>query len=90
MSVRMYVGGISFDMNDDGLRGMFEPLGSVETANVISDKGSGRSKGFGFVVMTNDAEAKAAIESLNGKTVDDRTLKVEEAKTPQRPATPAL
>ena len=91
MSTRLYVGGLSYETNDEGLRQLFEASGAVSSATVIVDKGSGRSKGFGFVEMASDEEARSAIEALNGTTVGDRTIKVEEAKLPDLSrARPAL
>jgi RNA recognition motif-containing protein len=63
---------------------MFEPSGTVNSAVIATDKSSGRSKGFGFVDMASEGEAQAAIASLNGTTVDSRTLRVEVAKLPER------
>ncbi len=76
----LYVGGISFDTTDDGLRTFFEQAGTVESASVITDRDSGRSRGFGFVEMATEAEASKAIEELNGKELDGRTLTVNEAR----------
>ncbi len=80
MSMNLYVGGLSFDTNDDGLKTFFEQPGTVESARVITDRDSGRSRGFGFVEMTTEAEAQKAIEELNGKMLDGRTLTVNEAR----------
>ena len=80
MAKNLYVGGLSFDTTDDGLRTFFEQAGTVESANVITDRDSGRSRGFGFVVMPTEAEATKAIEELNGKMLDGRTLTVNEAR----------
>src|SRR3989338_6200368 len=71
-------------MTDDGLTEAFSACGTVESARVITDRDSGRSKGFGFVEMSSDAEALKAIEQLNGQTVDGRALNVSEAR-PQAP-----
>jgi RNA recognition motif-containing protein len=76
----LYVGGLSFDTTDDGLRTFFEQAGTVESASVITDRDSGRSRGFGFVEMATEAEASKAVEELNGKMLDDRTLTVNEAR----------
>lgn len=67
-------------MTDDGLKDTFSQSGTVESANVIIDKMSGRSRGFGFVEMANDADAQAAIETWNGKELDGRKLVVNEAR----------
>ncbi len=76
----IYVGNLSFQMKDDDLKNTFSEFGNVTSAKVISDKYSGRSKGFGFVEMDNDAAGKAAIEALNGKEVSGRPLRVNEAR----------
>lgn len=80
MAKKLYVGSLSFDTNDQGLRDAFSKAGTVETATVIMDKMSGRSKGFGFVEMSTDAEAQKAIEMWNGKELDGRTVVVNEAR----------
>ena len=80
MAKNLYVGGLSFDTSDDGLRGFFEQAGTVESANVITDRDSGRSRGFGFVEMATEAEASKAVEEPNGKMLDGRTLTVNEAR----------
>lgn len=76
----IYVGNLSFQMKDDDLKNTFAEFGNVTSAKVISDKYSGRSKGFGFVEMDNDAAGKAAIEALNGREVQGRPLRVNEAR----------
>jgi RNA recognition motif-containing protein len=78
--MRIYVGNMSYDTSESDLRKAFEAHGTVDSVAVISDKYSGRSKGFGFVEMPNDSEAKAAMESLNDSDLDGRTLKVNEAR----------
>ena len=80
MAKKLYVGNLSYGTTDSDLQGMFEEFGTVESAQVIIDRDSGRSKGFGFVEMRNDQEAQAAISALNGKEVDGRALTVNEAK----------
>ena len=80
MSMNLYVGGLSFDTTDDGLKTFFEQAGTVESARVITDRDSGRSRGFGFVEMATEAEGRKAIEDLNGKMLDGRTLTVNEAR----------
>ncbi len=80
MGKRLYVGSLSYSTSDDSLRDAFSRAGTVESANVITDKMSGRSKGFGFVEMSTDDEGKAAIEMWNGKELDGRTLVVNEAR----------
>jgi len=80
MNKRLYVGGISYDTTEDGLRQAFEQAGTVESVKIITDSDSGRSKGFGFVEMATPEEAQAAIEMWNGKELDGRTLVVNEAR----------
>ena len=80
MAKKLYVGNLSYGTTDSDLRTMFEEFGSVESAQVIMDRDSGRSKGFGFVEMGSDQEAQAAINALNGKDMDGRALTVNEAK----------
>ena len=80
MAKKLYVGNLSYGTTDSDLQGMFEEFGTVESAQVIIDRDSGRSKGFGFVEMRNDQEAQAAINALNGKDVDGRSLTVNEAR----------
>ena len=78
--MNIYVGNLSYGVSDDNLREVFEAYGTVSSAKVITDKYSGRSKGFGFVEMDNDAEANAAIEQLDGAEIDGRAVKVNEAR----------
>ena len=80
MSKKLYVGGLSYGTTQDGLNECFSQAGNVESAVVITDKMSGRSKGFGFVEMATDEEAQKAIEMLDGKELDGRTIKVNEAR----------
>jgi RNA recognition motif-containing protein len=80
MSKKIYVGNLSFDMNDDQLNQIFAPFGTISSARVIKDKFTDRSRGFGFVEMDNNEEADKAIAALNGKDVDGRALKVSEAR----------
>lgn len=80
MAKKLYVGGLSYSTNDAGLRTAFEKAGKVLSASVIIDRMSGRSKGFGFVEMENDAEADAGIEMYNGKELDGRRVTVNEAR----------
>lgn len=84
MNKKLYVGNLSYDITSSKLEEMFTGAGHVESADVIMDRDSGRSKGFGFVEMGTDTEAKAAIEMFNGKDVDGRALIVNEAR-PQAP-----
>jgi len=78
--MNIYVGNLSYGVSDDQLREVFEAYGTVSSAKVISDKYSGRSKGFGFVEMDDDNEAKSAIEDLDGAEIDGRSVKVNEAR----------
>ena len=80
MAMKLYVGGLKYSVNDSGLAALFADFGTVASAKVITDRDSGQSKGFGFVEMNDDAEAKAAMEALNGKDVDGRSLMVNEAR----------
>jgi RNA recognition motif-containing protein len=78
--MRIYVGNLSYDTTEDELKKDFSAFGEVVSASVVTDRYSGRSKGFAFVEMTNKAEADAAIAGLNGKSVKERTLVVNEAR----------
>jgi len=87
MGKKLYVGNLSYDVTDADLSQLFAQQGQVESAVVIMDKMSGRSKGFGFVEMSSDQEAQAAIAALNGKDYSGRALTVNEAKPREdRPA----
>lgn len=78
--MKLYVGNMSFDSNEAEVRKAFEAHGQVDSVAIITDRDTGRTKGFGFVEMSNEAEAKAAIEGLNGKDFMGRTLNVNEAR----------
>jgi RNA recognition motif-containing protein len=80
MAKKLYVGNLAWGVTDDDLRQLFEEHGAVQSANVIMDRDTGRSRGFGFVEMPNDQEAEAAIAALNGKNHDGRNLTVNEAR----------
>jgi len=80
MAKKLYVGGLSYDTTEDSLKDAFAKAGTVESAVIITDKMSGRSKGFGFVEMSSDEEAQKAMEMWNGKELDGRTLTVNEAR----------
>src|SRR3989344_4991111 len=84
MGNKLFVGGLSWDTADNSLKHFFSQAGTVVSATVITDKFSGRSKGFGFVEMSSDEEAKEAIAKLNGQALDGRTIAVNEAR-PQEP-----
>ncbi|HOX45983.1 MAG TPA: RNA-binding protein [Myxococcota bacterium] len=78
--MNIFVGNLSFKTTDDQLRALFEAHGEVSSARVITDRETGRSRGFGFVEMNNEEEARRAIEAVNGKDLDGRTLNVNEAR----------
>ena len=80
MGKKIYVGNLSYDVTDSALEQLFAPHGTVQSAQVIMDRDTGRSKGFGFVEMSSDAEAQAAIAALNGAQSGGRSLTVNEAK----------
>jgi RNA recognition motif-containing protein len=80
MAKKLYVGNLSYEVTNTSLEEMFMPHGNVQSAQVIMDRDTGRSKGFGFVEMTSDQEAQVAITSLNGQQVGGRSLTVNEAK----------
>jgi cold-inducible RNA-binding protein len=80
MAKKMYVGNLSYSMTNEGLQELFAPFGTVDSAQVIIDRETNRSKGFGFVEMSNGAEADAAMAALDGKENGGRALKVNEAK----------
>ena len=80
MGTRLYVGNLGYDVSGPDLEQLFAGHGTVDSATVISDRDTGRSKGFGFVEMSSDAEAGAAIAALDGKELGDRAIKVNEAK----------
>ena len=80
MASKLYVGNLAYGVTDSDLQTMFAPFGTVQSAQVIMDRDTGRSKGFGFVEMGSDQEAQAAIAALNGKEVDGRSLTVNEAR----------
>ncbi|NLF92412.1 MAG: RNA-binding protein [Oligosphaeraceae bacterium] len=80
MAKNLYVGNLSYSVTDDDLNQLFAQFGQVDSARVIMDRDSGRSKGFGFVEMADDNEAQAAIDALNGKDNNGRVINVNEAK----------
>jgi RNA recognition motif-containing protein len=84
MGTKLYVGGLPYSVTEGRLQEVFAAHGSVESANVISDKFTGQSRGFGFVEMGSSNEAQKAIDSLNGTQLDGRTLTVNEAKSMAR------
>ena len=84
MASKIYVGNLNYDVTDAELTDLFSQIGKVVSAVVITDRHSGRSKGFGFVEMSSDEEAKKAIETLNGNEFKERKMIVNEAR-PQKP-----
>lgn len=80
MSTKLFVGSLAYAVNDDQLQEFFSSAGKVESAKVITDRDSGRSKGFGFVEMSSEDEAKKAISELNGKELEGRPITVTEAR----------
>jgi RNA recognition motif-containing protein len=82
-SVKVYVGNLPWSVGDSELADLFSPFGAVQSAQVVADRDTGRSRGFGFVEMS-DSEARAAIEDLNGREVESRALRVNEAQSKSR------
>ena len=80
MSIKLYVGNLSFQTSSEDLQELFAQAGTVESASVVEDRDTGRSRGFGFVEMSSKEEGQAAIQQLNGKEVGGRALTVNEAK----------
>jgi RNA recognition motif-containing protein len=80
MSSKLFVGGLSWDTNDAGLRGAFEPFGEVVEAKVITDRDTGRSRGFGFVTFADPEAARTAMQEMDGSSLDGRSLRVNEAE----------
>ena len=78
--MKLYVGNLSWGVSDEDLNGAFAEHGEVSSATVVADRETGRSRGFGFVEMPNDEEAKAAMQALNGTELDGREIKVDEAR----------
>ena len=83
MNKKLFVGGIAWKTTEDALREAFEKAGTVESATIITDRNTGRSKGFGFVEMATEEEAQAAIDMWNGKELDGRNIAVNEARPPR-------
>ncbi|HUC87353.1 MAG TPA: RNA-binding protein [Candidatus Saccharimonadales bacterium] len=84
MATKLFVGSLAYSVTDETLRTAFEEAGTVESAKVITDRETGRSRGFGFVEMTSDEEAQNAVKLLNEKELDGRRIIVNEAR-PQQP-----
>ncbi len=83
MAKKLFVGSVAYSTTEEGLRAAFAPFGTVETATIIMDRMSGRSKGFGFVEMSTEEEAQAAVEGMNGQNLDGRKIIVSEARPPK-------
>jgi len=81
---KLYVGNLPFSSTDDSLRSMFEPHGAVSSSSIVLDRDTGRSRGFGFVEMTDDGEADRAVQAMNGQQIDGRSIVVNEAR-PKEP-----
>ena len=79
MGKKLFVGGLSWDTSDDGLRTAFEKFGDITEAKVITDRDTGRSRGFGFVSFTEDDSASKAVQEMNGAELDGRSIRVDEA-----------
>lgn len=84
MNKKLYVGGLDYNTSEDSLKKLFSEAGTVESVNIVKDRVSDRSKGFGFVEMATEKEAKKAIEMLDGKELDGRSIKVDEARPPRK------
>ncbi len=80
MGRKLYVGNLPFSVNEQTLHDRFSQCGTVDSVNLITDRDTGQSKGFGFVEMSSDSEAQKAIQELNGSSLDGRQIKVNEAK----------
>lgn len=83
MAKKLYIGGLPYSMTDERLSEVFSQAGAVESANVIMDRMTGKSRGFGFVTMINDEDGTKAIDMFNGKDLDGRTITVNEARPMQ-------
>ncbi len=84
MSKKLFVGGVSWGTTDDGLREAFERFGEVTEAKIITDRETGRSRGFGFVTYVNDEDADNAVKEMDGASLDGREIKVNEARERER------
>lgn len=80
MGRKLYVGNLAYSVGEQSLQETFSQVGTVESANLITDRDTGQSKGFGFVEMSSEGEAQRAIQELNGTTIDGRAINVNEAK----------
>ena len=84
MSKKLFVGGLSWGTDDEGLRQAFSKFGQISEAKVITDRETGRSRGFGFITFSSDSDAMSALQEMDGRELDGRTIKVNEAQ--ERPA----
>lgn len=84
MGKKLYVGNLAYNLTEEQIKEFFSQAGNVVSASLITDRRSGRAKGFGFVEMATDEEAKKAIEQLNGQTLSERQIVVNEARPPQK------
>ncbi len=80
MATKLYVGNLSYDTTEEGLKTAFSAIGELESVSLITDRHSGRSKGFAFIEMSNEADAKSAIDQLNDSELDGRNMNVSEAR----------
>ena len=83
MSKKLYVGNLSYKVTEDDLKGLFKEFETVTEVNLVTDRATGRSRGFGFVELSSDDDADKAIKSLNGKMIQDREIVVNEARPPK-------
>ena len=84
MAKKLFVGGLSFDTTDEGLQRAFGAFGTLEEARIITDRESGRSRGFGFVSFADEGEAERALQQMNGAELDQRTIRVDHANDRQK------
>jgi cold-inducible RNA-binding protein len=84
MGTKIFVGGLAWATTSEGLKAAFEPCGSIVEAKVVTDRETGRSRGFGFVTFTDEAACKKAIETMNGQSLDGRQIRVNEAENKPR------
>ncbi len=84
MNKKLFVGNLSYNITEDALRDVFAEVGTVESVAIITDRMTGRPKGFGFIEMSTEDEAQKAIDELNGKEVDGRAITINEAKPPRQ------
>ena len=80
MQKKLFIGGLSWDTNESGLRAAFERFGDIEELKIITDRNTGRSRGFGFITFSDEAAAQTAMSEMDGTELDNRTIKVNEAQ----------